>query len=148
MRLAEAREELAEVNFNNSLVKKLRTARPEIANKVWSNVLGTVSRYFSVMRGTKAVVTKGDDGFLVDGKSVESYSGSTLDILGLALRVALIRTFLPNCGFMMLDEPFAACDDGRQTLALGFLASAGFRQVLVITHEGISETVADTLITL
>lgn len=148
LRLNEAKDELAEVNFNNSLVKKLRTARPEIANKVWSNVLGTVSRYFSVMRGTKAVVTKGDDGFLVDGKSVESYSGSTLDILGLALRVALIRTFLPNCGFMMLDEPFAACDDGRQTLALGFLASAGFRQVLVITHEGISETVADTLITL
>lgn len=148
MRLAEAREELAEVNFNNSLVKKLRAARPEIANKVWSNVLGAVSHYFSVMRGVKSIVTKGDDMFLVDGKPVDSYSGSTIDVLGLALRIALIRTFLPTCDFMLLDEPFAACSDGRQTAALGFLASAGFNQLLVITHEDISETVADNLLTL
>lgn len=148
MKLAEAREELAEVNFNNSLVKKLRAARPEIANKVWANVLGAVSHYFSVMRGVKSIVTKGDDMFLVDGKPADSYSGSTQDVLGLALRIALIRTFLPTCDFMLLDEPFAACDDGRQTSALGFLAGAGFNQLLVITHEDISETVADTLLAL
>ena len=148
MRLAEAREELAEITFNNGLVKKLRTVRPEIANKVWANVLGAVSHYFSAMRGAKSIVTKENDTFLVDGKPVDSYSGSTLDVLGLALRIALIRTFLPTCDFMLLDEPFAACDDGRQTAALGFLAGAGFNQLLVITHEDISETVADTLLAL
>ena len=148
MSLAEAREELAEITFNNGLVKKLRTVRPEIANKVWASVLGAVSHYFSVMRGMKSVVTKGDDMFMVDGKPVDSYSGSTMDVLGLALRIALIRTFLPTCDFMLLDEPFAACSDGRQTAALGFLAGAGFKQMLVITHEDISETVADTLLTL
>jgi len=115
---------------------------------VWSSVLGAVSHYFSVRRGVKSIVTKGDDTFLVDGKPVDSYSGSTQDVLGLALRIALIRTFLPTCDFMLLDEPFAACSDGRQTAALGLLAGAGFNQLLVITHEDISETVADNLLTL
>lgn len=140
--------DLKDMQFNNNLIKKLRTLRPEIANKVWNSVLGAVSRYFSVMRGTKSAVTRDGSMFLVDGKPVSSYSGSTTDVLGLALRVALIRTFLPTCNFMLLDEPFAACDDGRQTTALGFLASAGFEQLLVITHEDISETVADNLLTL
>lgn len=148
LRLNEAREELAEITFNNGLVKKLRTVRPEIANKVWASVLGAVSHYFSAMRGAKSIVTKENDAFLVDGKPVDSYSGSTMDVLGLALRIALIRTFLPTCDFMLLDEPFAACSDGRQTAALGFLAGAGFNQMLVITHEDISETVADNLLTL
>ena len=146
--LSEAKEELEEITFNNNLIKKLRTVRPEIANKIWSNVLGAVSHYFSTMRGTKSVVSKLEDVFLVDGSPVTSYSGSTQDVLGLALRIALIRTFLPTCDFMLLDEPFAACDDGRQTTALGFLAGAGFKQLLVITHEDISESVADNLVTL
>lgn len=146
--LERAKEELAEITFNSNLIKKLRAARPEIANKVWNSVLGAVSRYFSTMRGEKSVVTKDGSSFLVNGKEVGSYSGSTKDILGLALRVALLRTFLPACNFMLLDEPFAACDDGRQTAALGFLAGAGFNQMLVITHEDISETVADNLLTL
>ena len=148
MQLAEAKEELEEITFNNNLIKKLRTVRPEIANKIWSSVLGAVSHYFSTMRGTKSVVSKLEDVFLVDGSPVTSYSGSTQDVLGLALRIALIRTFLPTCDFMLLDEPFAACDDGRQTTALGFLAGAGFKQLLVITHEDISESVADNLVTL
>lgn len=148
MQLAEAKEELEEITFNNNLIKKLRTVRPEIANKIWSSVLGAVSHYFSTMRGTKSVVSKLEDVFLVDGSPVTSYSGSTQDVLGLALRIALIRTFLPTCDFMLLDEPFAACDDGRQTTALGFLAGAGFKQLLIITHEDVSETVADNLLTL
>lgn len=148
LRLSEAKEELEEITFNNNLIKKLRTVRPEIANKIWSSVLGAVSHYFSTMRGTKSVVSKLEDVFLVDGSPVTSYSGSTQDVLGLALRIALIRTFLPTCDFMLLDEPFAACDDGRQTTALGFLAGAGFKQLLVITHEDISESVADNLVTL
>lgn len=148
LQLSEAKEELEEITFNNNLIKKLRTVRPEIANKIWSSVLGAVSHYFSTMRGTKSVVSKLEDVFLVDGSPVTSYSGSTQDVLGLALRIALIRTFLPTCDFMLLDEPFAACDDGRQTTALGFLAGAGFKQLLVITHEDISESVADNLVTL
>jgi hypothetical protein len=31
---------------------------------------------------------------------------------------------------------------------LGFLASAGFKQIILVTHEDISQAVADNMITL
>lgn len=84
----------------------------------------------------------------MDGKAVGSLSGSTLDVLGLAIRIALVRTFLPATKVLLLDEPFAACDSERQTNSLGFLLGLGFSQVLVITHEDSSETVANSHIEL
>ena len=97
------------------------------------------------MRGCQSAVTKGDSGFLVDGRDTTSLSGSTLDILGIAIRVALTKTFMPSCRFLLLDEPFAACDLERQTQALGVVTSSGFEQVIIITHEDVSESAADHL---
>lgn len=136
-------KQIEDGRFNNVLIRRLRSVKPEIANKVWATLLGTISRYFSVMRGTPCVVSKVGGDFLVDGKAVSSLSGSTLDVLGLAIRIALVRTFLPASRVLLLDEPFAACDVERQTNSLGFLLGLGFSQVLVITHEDSSETVAD-----
>lgn len=140
--------DLASVQFNNALLKRVRTARPLIADKLWNLVLSAVSSYFSEMRGERSVVSKEGDGFKVNGKSVSTLSGSTLDILGLAIRVALVRTFLPSAPFLTLDEPAAACDELRTTNMLGFLVGCGFSQVLLITHEDVSESVADNMITL
>lgn len=134
--------------FNNTLLKRVRQCRPLIADQLWNIVLSAVSGYFSEMRGQKSTVTKDSDGFKVDGHGVASLSGSTLDILGLAIRVALVRTFLPNAPFMVLDEPCAAMDSQRTEATLGFIVACGFRQVIVVTHEDTSETVADRLIQL
>lgn len=144
--LETAKASLAEVAFNNELLKRVRAARPVIANKLWSMVLAAVSRSFSQMRGEESVVTKDADGFKVNGQSIESLSGSTLDILGLAIRLALVRTFLPQSPFLILDEPSAACDADRTAAMLGFLVSAGFDQMLVVTHEDTSEQAASSLI--
>lgn len=146
--LVSHRETLRELNFNNALLKKVRSARPAIADKLWSLVLHAVSSYFSEMRGEKSVVSKTSDGFMVDGHPVASLSGSTLDILGLAVRVALVRTFLPAVPFLILDEPMQGCDMARTESMLGFLVAAGFKQILLITHEEASESVADHVITL
>lgn len=140
--------DIASTQFNNSLLKKLRAARPIIANKLWSLVLSTVSTLFSQMRGDQSIVTKGKDGFLVNGKPVESLSGSTLDILGLAIRCALIKTFIPNCPFIVLDEPSAACDAERSAALIGFIAASGFQQTIMVTHEDSSESLAANLIQL
>lgn len=134
--------------FNNQLVKKVRAARPIIANKLWNLVLATVSTLFSQMRGEQSVVAKGKDGFTVNGRSVSSLSGSTLDILGLAIRCALVKTFIPNCPFLVLDEPSAACDDNRSASLIGFVASAGFKQVIMVTHSDMSEALSSNLIQL
>lgn len=138
-------ETLADTQLNNSLLKALRTIKPQVANKVWNTVCASISHYFSLMRGCQSAVTKGDSGFLVDGRDTASLSGSTLDILGIAIRVALTKTFMPSCRFLLLDEPFAACDLERQTQALGVVTSSGFDQVIIITHEDVSESASDHL---
>jgi DNA repair exonuclease SbcCD ATPase subunit len=144
--LAEAKVELDSVIFNNALLKRVRAARPIIANKLWSKVLSTVARYFSLMRGTESSVTKDGDGFKVDGKGIDGLSGSTKDVLGLAIRLALVRVFLPYAPFLILDEPSAACDAQRTASMMGFLVAAGFDQMLVVTHEDTSEQIAASLI--
>jgi exonuclease SbcC len=146
--LVNARAALRALTFNNALLKKVRTARPVIADRLWNLVLTSVSKYFSEMRGVRSVVSKSSDGFLVDGRPVAVLSGSTLDILGLAIRVALVRTFLPQSPFLVLDEPMAGCDLTRTEAMLGFLVAVGFKQVLLVTHEDVSESVADHIITL
>jgi exonuclease SbcC len=146
--VAVARGELDDLIFNNALLKRIKTARPMIADKLWNIVLTAVSTYFSSMRGTRSVVTRQGNQFLVDGKPVEGLSGSTLDILGLAIRLALTKTFLPMAPFLILDEPAAAMDDSRTQSTLGFLVASGFTQTLLVTHDEQSESVADNLITI
>ena len=143
--LAARRTELKSLAFNNGLIKAVRAARPVIADRLWNLVLAAVGKYFSEMRGTKSRVTKDGDGFKVDGHTATTLSGSTLDILGLADRVALTRTSR-SAPFLVLDEPAAAMDGERTELMLGFLVTCGFPQTLLVTHEDISESVADNII--
>ncbi len=140
------KDQIKTTEFNNALLKRVRQCRPLIADKLWGIVLSAVSSYFSEMRGEKSEVTKDADGFRVGGHNVQSLSGSTLDILGLAIRVALTRTFLPSAPFMVLDEPCAAMDSTRTEATLGFVVGCGFRQVLLVTHEDTSEAVADHMV--
>lgn len=143
-----AKAQIEELTFNNGLVKKLRSARPVVTTKLWNMVLASVSALFSQVRGVKSVVERTPKGFTVNGQAVESLSGSTLDILGLAVRVALTKTFIPNCPFIVLDEPGSGCDADRVASLLGFLASVGYKQTFIITHDPISENFADNLIQL
>lgn len=140
--------DLQSLTYNNGFVKRIRAIRPVIANKLWSTVLASVSVMFSQMRKEESWVTKEKSGFAVNGQAVESLSGSTLDLLGLAVRCALLRTFLPQCGLLVLDEPMAACDTDRAESMLGFLKSVDFAQTILVSHEEVSESVADNLIVL
>ena len=147
-RLWTLQEALVTLEFNNALLKKVRTCRPLLADKLWTLVLAASSSYFSDIRGVKSRVTKTSDGFQIDGHPVSSMSGSTLDALGLAIRVALVRTFLPSSPFLVLDEPSSAMDGDRTGNMLGFLSRAGFQQIILCSHDPLSESVCDNLITL
>ena len=146
--LEQASQQLEELQLNNVLIKKLRGARPKVADKLWGVILSTVGYYFSQVRGVQSSVTKGDGGFRVDGKPVAGLSGSTLDALGLAIRIALTKTFLPNIDFLILDEPGSACDDDREANMLGTISTAGFDQVLLVTHSPLADSFADQVVTL
>lgn len=146
--LAKREADLTTLEFNNALLKRVRQCRPILSDNLWNIVLAAVSAYFSEIRGVPSRVTKDGDGFKVDDHPVTSMSGSTLDALGLAVRVALVRTFLPSAPFLVLDEPAAAMDGDRTESMLGFLSSCGFTQILLTSHEEISERVADQVIVL
>lgn len=141
-------QDIENLEFNNNLLKKVRLARPQVSDQLWNMTLAAVSSMFSNMRGVRSAVTKDKEGFKVNGEDIAGLSGSTLDILGASIRVALIRTFIPNCPFVVYDEPFAAMDEERTAAMLGFIQSTGFRQTLLVTHEDVSEQIADNLITL
>lgn len=139
-------KEVQDLAFNNALLKKVREARPMVANQLWNLVLSSVSTMFTKVRGVKSTVTKAKEGFLVNGESVDGLSGSTLDLLGLSIRCSLIKLFIPNCPFLILDEPAAAMDIERTASMMGFISSLDFPQTIVITHEDLSETLASNLV--
>lgn len=152
-RNAEQREKLTETIKNmeqvNGLLTKLKEARPLVTNKLWKMLTETVSLNFSNLRGTVTTVSRGETkGFLVDGKPVSVFSGSTRDILALSLRETLVKVFLPNVDFFVLDEPAAGCDENREAALIAGVAKAGFKQTLLITHSDIADSFAQNLITL
>ena len=146
--LAGLKRDLAAMRLHNQVIKRIREVRPAVADQVWSLVLSTISQYFSKIRGTQSAVLRGDKGFTVDGHSAKALSGSTKDSLGLAIRLALAKTFLPNLGFLILDEPAAACSDTRESAMLGLLSSTDFDQILMVTHSDLADAFSTNIIQL
>jgi exonuclease SbcC len=145
---AKLEESLKEMQKNNALIKKLREARPIVAGRLWAIVLASVSTYFSQIRGEPSIVTRSSNSFAVGGKPVGGLSGSTLDALGLAIRMALSKTFLPSIDYLLLDEPAAGMDEERETAMLGLLAATGYDQVVVVTHSNLADAFATQVIQL
>ena len=146
--LAGAEAELVEMASNNALIKKVRAARPVITDKLWSIVLAGTSGYFSQVRGEPSSITRTDKTFRCNGQPTTGLSGSAQDMLGLAIRIALTKTFLPGCDFLLLDEPAAACSDARESAMLGMLSTLGFGQIVLVTHSDLCDAFSDHLITI
>lgn len=142
----QASKELDGMRFNNDLLKALRDARPAIVSELWDVVSASVSKYFSDIRGVPSVFSREDGNFKVDGHNATSLSGSALDALGLAIRISLTRTFLPNTRFLVLDEPAAAADTDRETNMLGVISTCDFDQVLLVTHSELCDSFATQVI--
>jgi len=136
---------LNEYRENNALIAKLKALKPVVSKTLWSLVLLSVSTVFSRLRGVQSVVARDSDGFLIDGKKARSYSGSTKDILGLAIRITLQKTFLPSLSFCLLDEPAAAADSVREEAILAALSRVDFSQVLLVTHSDLADTFAQSV---
>lgn len=146
--LAGIRSMLEAYNENNALIRRLREIRPQVAKRLWDSVLTFASQILASIRQSTSLITHNSDEFLINGRSAAAYSGSARDMLGVAIRVALQKTFLPSLDFIMVDEPAGACDAPRETELLGKLAALDYRQVLVITHSELADSFATNLIQL
>lgn len=141
-----AEEELAAMQKYNALIKKVRAARPVITDKLWNIVLAGVSKHFTEVRGTPSIITRGDGRFKCNDFPVSGLSGSAEDMLGLAMRITLSRTFLPGADFLQLDEPAAACSDARETRMLGMLSTLSFGQIIMVTHSDLADSFCDHIV--
>jgi DNA repair exonuclease SbcCD ATPase subunit len=144
-KIAELNTKLSKDSRNAEILKQVRKAKPAVLNKVWGSVLASVSSTFSEMRGTESTVEKSDKGFLINGLPVHRLSGSAKSILGISVRSSLRDIFAPAAGFMCLDEPSSDCDEERKAAVTAAIAAIR-GQVLVITHEDISDGSADHIV--
>jgi DNA repair exonuclease SbcCD ATPase subunit len=144
--LAAAQAELAQMQKYNALIKKVRAARPAITNKLWNIVLGGVSKHLTEIRDQPSTITRADGIFKCNGYPASGLSGSAEDMLGLAMRITLTKTFLPGIDMLQLDEPGAACSDARETRMLGVLSTLNFGQIVMISHNPLVDAVADRII--
>lgn len=146
--VGKAEQVLTDTVFYNQLIKDLQSARAEIRRRLWDSVTSAISVYFSRIRQVETRITQSEDGFLQNGKPVKGLSGSAKDSLGLAVRAALLKTFIPGAPILVVDEPFAACDENREIAALGVLQSLGFPQTILVTHSDLADSMANQLIEL
>jgi len=133
-----------EIQRNSNLISALRSARLDISSLLWQKLLGVTENYFSLFRGRPSTLSMSKKGILVDGH-LSAPSGSTLDVLGLALRLAMSKLFANN-GLCILDEPSAGCDDARTAAMTGGLLAAGFDQVLMVTHKDVDDQAGNLII--
>lgn len=142
--IASWRARAEEIQGNYDLISALRTARLEISTLLWQKLLGVTETYFSLFRGKVSTLNMSKKGILVDGH-LSAPSGSTLDILGLALRLAMSKLFANN-GLCILDEPSSGCDDERTAAMTAGLISSGFDQVVMVTHKDVDEAAGNLIL--
>lgn len=141
-----AKKTLEDMLYHNELIKDLREARSEIRRRLWRSVTATISAYFSRIRQKETVIAQSPDGFTQNGRPIKGLSGSAKDMLGLALRASLMKTFIPGATMMFTDEPFSGCDENRETAGIGVLAALGFDQTVLVTHSNLADAVATNLV--
>lgn len=144
-KIAKTKHDLSVDTRNSCILKAVREAKPKVLNMIWSQILFALNKNFSRMRGVESNIEKTATGFTVDGLSVRRQSGSTKSILGVAMREALKNTFAPTCGFILFDEVFADMDADRTAATLAAISGMN-GQKLIITHEDVSEMLADNFI--
>jgi len=132
---------------NSKILKSVRDAKPKVLNSVWGTVLESAAYAFSIMRNEPTTVEKTAKGFLANGLSAKSLSGSAKSVFGIAMRDTLRTLFAPTCGFIIFDEPTSDSDDDRTFAIMGCLESIP-GQKIIITHSDKFDAYADRVIDL
>jgi len=132
-------------NKNGVLLKEMRKAKPLVLSKVWNRILVAVSSTFSQMRNETSVVVRKEKGFYINNLPVHRLSGSAKSILGIAVRQTLRDVFAPQAGPLIFDEPAADCDADRTAFVVSAIKAIP-GQVIMITHEELSDMTADNII--
>jgi DNA repair exonuclease SbcCD ATPase subunit len=138
------KDQVKEIQKNADLISAVREARINISNLLWQKLLSVTETYFSLFRGKRSTLSISKKGILVDDH-LSAPSGSTLDVLGLSLRLAIGKLFADN-GFCALDEPSAGCDETRTAAMAAGLISANLEQIIMVTHKDVDEQIGNLIL--
>lgn len=128
--------------FRNHLVGRIGPAISQEASRLLARF--TADRYTEVILDDFEI-------YVSDGGvryQLERFSGGEVDLVHLAIRLAVSRLLLERSGaeirFLALDEVFGSLDQDRRSLVLEALQELGtmYSQVLLVTHH---ETLQDAL---
>lgn len=131
---------------NNAMHRAVAEARTTVIESVWNTLLTAANDCFSAIRGTVSEITRDGKFFRVNGVKTVRLSGSTLDSLGLAMRAAIRDVFCPATDFVLLDEVAAGMDVERTAAAMAQVACLNVPQVVLVTHENVSDSLANHIV--
>jgi DNA repair exonuclease SbcCD ATPase subunit len=126
----------AEVDVLTALQKYLRSSRARLSKDIWEGLLAYASYLVSsASSGKLNRITRNEKGeFMVDGTPALDQGEAMKAVIGLALRVAMARTFQGSGLPLLLDEVSANARDGVAAMTAGMLAGLG-NQVIAVTHR-------------
>jgi DNA repair exonuclease SbcCD ATPase subunit len=145
-----------EVDLRKRLQVWLRKSRAELMVELWDNMLAYASHLISTTtdglpdgRLTQVFREEGELFVVEDGykMAVSELSGFQRSLVGLAIRIAMSRTFYGEDHFLLLDEPTSDANDESAARIAGMLQGLG-SQVIYVTHREGDAMNAGTVISL
>ena len=135
------------------LTKFLRDNRDRYMTDIWSGFMASASEFTSsCTNGTIECVTRSEDGEFSYREndydmSINDASGAQRSIMGLAVQMALSDAAACPLDVIMIDEPAADMDPEHSMAMAVMLASRG-KQVIMISHSQMDNSVCENVIAL
>lgn len=143
----------AEVANVESLRKFLRENRSRYLQAAWTLIMARASTFAeSTTEGFISEIRRTEQGsfeFVEDGQVAQvcDASGAQAAIMGIAVQVALAETVPSRLNLLLADEPTADMD-AEHSSAVALALSAVSKQVVLISHHRMDESICDEVMEL
>lgn len=149
------KEALARHEAAQAGVMMLSSFREHLAKDAVPQITDYASDLLSDITGGKFISVEMDEKYNVDviradGKRMDVHiiSGGEQSTVAICLRLAVSSMLSGGSSMLILDEVLTAVDDVRAQAILNAIQNAGHGQVVIIAHNDIIRSVADSVITL
>jgi DNA repair exonuclease SbcCD ATPase subunit len=133
-----------------SLLKYLRTSRDRFTQDVWAQFLVRASRFVKdCTDGRVTDLDRDEDGsfrYMEGGNwyTLAEASGCQLNLMGLAVQMALADVAPCPLNVLIADEPTDSMEEEHSLAAMVALSSCG-RQVICVTHKDLDRSLFDNV---